>query len=224
VVGRSDAPKGAGVRGFVTDATPGVGVLGQAGISGGTGVGVRGENVNVANSGNAVEGLTNGSGAAIFGQGATAGEFDGDVTVTGDFEVSGAKNFRIDHPLDPANKTLTHAAVESDEHAVTYSGNVTTTAAGRATVSLPPYAGALAHRWRYQLTPIGSFTQAIVAREVAADGTFVVRTRRPRTKLSWSVVGTRRDPFARMSPVVTVQPKRGDERGRYLNPEAYGRR
>ena len=38
----------------------------------------------------------------------------GNVVVNGDFSVvNGTKNFRLDHPVDPANKTLTHAAVES---------------------------------------------------------------------------------------------------------------
>ena len=67
VVGRHDGPDGYGVRGFVTDPAGGFGVFGQAGISDGTGTGVRGQNVNAANAGFGVEGTTNGAGAGIHG-------------------------------------------------------------------------------------------------------------------------------------------------------------
>ena len=59
VVGRNDS-SGYGVRGFNTE--NGIGVLGQSGISGGTGVAGRFENVNSANTNNTVEIATNGSG------------------------------------------------------------------------------------------------------------------------------------------------------------------
>ncbi|MFN8366142.1 MAG: hypothetical protein U0Y96_02745 [Candidatus Kapaibacterium sp.] len=58
VVGRNDS-SGYGVRGFNTK--NGYGVLGQAGISGGTGVGGRFENVNAANTSSACEVATNGN-------------------------------------------------------------------------------------------------------------------------------------------------------------------
>lgn len=35
-----------------------------------------------------------------------AGSFTGDVTISGNLSVSGTKSFRIDHPLNPANKYL----------------------------------------------------------------------------------------------------------------------
>lgn len=61
VVGRNDSA-GYGVRGFSTKT--GIGVLGQGGISGGTGVGGRFENVNAANTSDALQGATNGTGWA----------------------------------------------------------------------------------------------------------------------------------------------------------------
>ncbi len=69
IVGRHDGPLGIAVRGFVTDPGGGFGVLGQAGISGGTGVAGRFENVNAANSSNTLEVVTNGTGTAAFFQG-----------------------------------------------------------------------------------------------------------------------------------------------------------
>jgi hypothetical protein len=222
VVGRHDGRGGDGVRGFVTDPAGGIGVLGQSGISGGTGAAVRGENVNAANPGNAVEGVTNGSGSAILGQGARAGTFNGDVVVNGDLTVTGVKSgFHIDDPRAPAARTLTHTPLETDALAVTYSGNVRTDADGRATVRLPAYAVAIAGDWRYQLTPIGRFGQAIVEREIRGR-TFAIRTEHGATKVSWTVTGVRRDPQAQRDGLDVVRRKQGGDRGRYLAPSLYG--
>jgi hypothetical protein len=222
VVGRHDGQGGYGVRGFVTDPNGAIGVIGQAGISGGTGTGVRGENVNAANAGNAVEAVTNGGGSALFAQGAQAGTFNGNVTINGNLTVTGTKSgFQIDDLSDPANRTLNHTPVETDSFTVVYSGNVRTDGHGRATVRLPRYAGKLAGDWRYALTPIGRFGQAIVAREVRR-GSFVVRTQHPFTKVSWSVTGTRRDPYAVKHPFEAVRDKTGSERGRFVHPDLYG--
>jgi hypothetical protein len=229
VVGRHDGPGGYGVRGFVTDPAGGFGVLGQAGIAGGTGTGVRGENVNANNAGFGVEGSTNGAGAGIHGTetsgdpAALAGLFDGNVRINGNLTVTGTKSgFRIDDPLDPAHRTLTHTPVESDALTVVYTGNVRTGRDGRATVHLPAYAAAVAGDWRYQLTPIGRFGQAIVEREVR-DGSFVIRTEHAGTKVSWSVTGLRRDRYARKHPFQAEQVKSGSERGHYLHPDLYGK-
>jgi len=54
-----------------------------------------------------------------------AGNFEGDVTVSGTLSVS-SKEFKIDDPLDPGNKYLVHASVESSEMMNIYNGNVTT--------------------------------------------------------------------------------------------------
>ena len=224
VVGRHDGLNGYGVRGFVTDPGGGIGVLGQTGVAGGTGTGVRGENVNAANTGDGVLGVTNGTGAGVHGRSSTglAGLFDGNVTINGNLTVTGTKSgFRIDDPRDPAHRTLSHTPVESDGFTVVYTGNVRTGRDGRATVRLPAYATTLAGHWRYQLTPIGQFGQAIVAREVR-HGRFVIRTEHANTKVSWSVTGLRRDAFARAHPFHAVQTKVGAERGRYLHPELYG--
>lgn len=224
IVGRHDGTGGYGVRGFVTDPGGAIGVLGQAGISGGTGTAVRAENVNAANTSNAMEAVTNNaSGSALLAQGANAATFNGDVTVNGDLTVTGTKSgFKIDDPRAPSERTLTHTPLETDELAVTYSGNVTTGGDGRATVTLPDYATVLASDWRYQLTPIGKFGQAIVERELKGRS-FVVRTESPRTKVSWTVTGTRRDPQARRDAIDPLSAKRGAAKGKYLDPTLYGK-
>lgn len=63
--------------------------------------------------------------------GGFAGFFLGDVDVDGDLSKAGG-SFKIDHPLDPANKYLYHSFVESPDMMNIYNGNVTTDAEGKA--------------------------------------------------------------------------------------------
>ena len=75
---------------------------------------------------------------------------------------------------------------------------------------------------RYQLTPIGRFTEAIVAREVKANR-FVIRTRAPRTKVSWEVVAERADRALKAQPFVAEEAKKVADRGKYFQPELFGK-
>src|SRR5262249_7071802 len=75
-------------------------------------------------------------------------------------------SFKIDHPLDPANKYLSHSFVESPDMMNIYNGNVMTDRSGEAWVELPTYFEALNRDFRYQLTVIGQFAQAAVATEI----------------------------------------------------------
>jgi len=143
------------------------------------------------------------------------------VINTGFLNASAGKMFKIDHPRDPANKYLVHASIESDDRLNVYSGNITTDAKGEATVVLPDYFEALNRDFRYQLTCLGQFAQAIVANEIR-EHRFTIRTDKPRVKVSWQVTGVRHDPVARAHPIQAEPYKQGVERGRYLNPELYG--
>jgi hypothetical protein len=129
--------------------------------------------------------------------------------------------FRIDHPLDPANKYLSHSFVESPDMLNIYNGTVTTNADGEAVVRLPDFFETLNRDFRYQLTVIGRFAQAIVSREVA-DNCFAIRTDKPRVKVSWQVTGVRRDAYAVANPVIVEEDKPEHERGFYLHPELFG--
>lgn len=102
-----------------------------------------------------------------------------------------------------------------------YNGNVTTDAGGEAVVTLPDYFEALNRDYRYQLTVIGQFAQAIVGRKIAG-GRFTIRTDKPFVEVSWQVTGIRRDPYARAHPIVVEEAKPDDMRGYYLAPDAYG--
>lgn len=149
-----------------------------------------------------------------------AGYFVGDVQVTGNLN-KGSGSFRIDHPQDPENMYLSHSFVESPEMMNVYNGNVTTDGEGFATVTLPDYFEALNTDYRYQLTVIGTFAQAIVAEEIEGNQ-FVVQTDEPNVKVSWQVTGVRDDPYARANPITVEEEKPAEEQGLYLHPEAYG--
>jgi hypothetical protein len=88
------------------------------------------------------------------------------VTVDGSI-TAGTKDFKIDHPLDPANEYLYHASVESSEMMNIYTGKVTTDSQGDSVVTLPAWFEALNGDFRYQLTVVGQFAQAIVGSEIA---------------------------------------------------------
>jgi hypothetical protein len=149
-----------------------------------------------------------------------AGYFSGDVTVTGTLSA-GAKDFEIDDPLDPANKYLDHASVESSEMVNVYSGNVTTDELGIATVTLPEWFESVNSDFRYQLTVIGKFAQAIISQEIA-NHQFKISTNASFTKVSWQVTGVRNDAFAKAHPLVVERSKPAAERGFYAHPELYG--
>src|SRR5262249_46543603 len=118
---------GDGVSGYSTGAN---GVTGQTNSA--TGYGVYGFAT-----------ITNGIGIrgySIFS--GYAGYFQGNVQVTGNLSKGGG-SFKIDDPLDPANKYLYHSFVESPDMMNIYNGNVTTDSKGDATITLPDYFEAL---------------------------------------------------------------------------------
>jgi hypothetical protein len=102
-----------------------------------------------------------------------------------------------------------------------YDGTATTDASGYATIQLPKWFQALNRSFRYQLTPIGQFAQAIVATEME-DNQFIIKTDKPYVKVSWQVTGTRHDAWANAHriPVEVEKPK--EERGYYIHPELFG--
>jgi len=228
------AQHGPGVYG--TGASGLVGVAG-AGTSGGTGVsGTSDTGIGVSavsTSGTGVSASAGGTGPAVnaYGDGTVtgilagskgyAGWFNGDVEISGGLYVSGQKDFKIDHPVDPANKYLSHSSVESSEMKNIYDGNVTTDAEGTATVQLPDWFEALNTDFRYQLTVIGQFAQAIVAKKIE-NNQFQIKTSLPNVEVSWQVTGVRQDAYAKAHPLQVEQDKPERERGFYIHPELFG--
>ena len=237
---------GVSARGGAGTTAGGVGVSarggsGRTGGVGGDGVEAFGGSSSSSGGGSGGEGLTaiggvgNGAGKAggvgVFAQGGAgqggaidglAGWFVGDVLVGGNLNVSGTKNFKIDHPLDPENRYLLHAAIESSEVLNIYSGNIVTDANGEVVVTLPEWFEAVNRDLRYQLTVIGTFAQAIVSEKVKHNR-FTIRTNAPNVEVSWQVTGVRSDAVMLKHPFKAEEDKPERERGTYLNPEAYGR-
>jgi hypothetical protein len=164
------------------------------------------------------------TGAAVHGKAlntsAFAGKFEGKVTVLGTLSKSSGA-FKIDHPLDPQNKYLYHSFIESPDMMNIYNGNVTTDEHGEAKVTLPDYFEALNRDFRYQLTVVGQFAQAIVASKIKGNG-FTIKTDKPSVEVSWQVTGVRQDAYANAHRIQVEEEKPASERGRLLHPEVYG--
>ena len=149
-----------------------------------------------------------------------AGYFLGNVQVTGSI-AKGSGTFKIDHPLDPEHKYLYHSFIESPDMMNVYNGNVITDANGEAEVILPDYFEALNKDFRYQLTVIGSFAQAMISDEVS-NNKFKVKTNAPNVKVSWQVTGIRQDKFANAHRVVPEKDKEPENHGKYLHAAEWG--
>jgi hypothetical protein len=154
------------------------------------------------------------------GPGADSGYFEGDVDVTGGLSKASG-SFKIDHPLDPANKYLYHSFVESPDMMNIYNGNVTSDGSGTAVVSMPAWFDALNTDFRYQLTVIGQFAQAIVAAKMN-NGSFTIKTDKPGVEVSWQVTGIRQDAWANAHRIQVEVDKVQPDQGHYLHPELFG--
>jgi hypothetical protein len=163
-----------------------------------------------------------GDGVWAYG-GLDAGYFAGDVEITGNLYVLGSsKNFKIDHPLDPANKYLYHAAIESSEVLNLYRGNVTLDANGEAIVTLPDWFEAINKDLSYQLTPIGGSAPGLYVAAEVSNNQFKVAGGRPGLKVSWQITGVRNDAEERANAYQAEVDKPARERGYYIHPELYG--
>jgi hypothetical protein len=244
--GVSSGVYGASVNGYgvLGESSNGVGVYGEytasgnrgslgAAAAGAYGFGNDGWGVwGVSNNDDAVRGESGGagksgvygvntlaSGYGVFGRnsaGGVAGGFDGNVQVWGNLNVTGTKNFAIEHPLEPG-RLLVHAAVESSEVLNTYSGNVFLDEDGEADVELPAWFDAVNTDFRYQLTAVGAASPGLhIAKEIAGNR-FRIAGGPPGLKVSWEVTGVRNDPFMREHPFVAERDAL-EERGTHLAP------
>lgn len=215
--GISSRVEAIGVHGLVDSSsnyTNGMGVKGEASAAGPSNYGVYGIASGATSANYGVYGT------CVTGTNNYAAYFANKIYATS--ASSSIKAFKIDHPLDPANKYLYHSSVESNDMMNLYNGNVTTSAAGEATIVLPAYFSALNKDFKYQLTCIGTFAQAIVSEEITGN-TFKIKTDKPLVKVSWQVSGVRKDAAANYYRIENEVEKTGNEKGFYLVPEAYGK-
>ena len=156
-----------------------------------------------------------------------AGYFRGRVQMTKDLTVlgnviKGSSTFKIDHPLDPANKYLSHSVVESPDMMNMYNGTIVLDGSGEAVVKLPSYFDALNTDFRYSLTPIGAFAPVYIKEEVK-NNAFKIAGGTPGLKISWQVTGIRKDKFAEKYRIIAEQEKSAEEKGKYMHPEVFGK-
>jgi len=241
---QSDSPSGSAVEGNAIASTGyAVGVQGSTSSTGG--VGVLGNSPNVAVAGftqacstscTLVKGIagqfvTTTGGTILQGLNGTTqvflvdakgdGHFSGNLTVTGKL-TKGSGSFKIDHPLDPAHKYLSHSFVESPDMMNVYNGVIRLSAKGEAWVVLPDYFEALNGDYRYQLTAMGAPSPRLyIAREVSANR-FKIAGGRPNGRVSWQVTGIRHDAYANANRIPVTEDKPSDEQGTYLHPDAFG--
>jgi hypothetical protein len=150
-----------------------------------------------------------------------AAVFSGGVSVQGNLTKSSG-SFLIDHPLDPANKYLSHSFVESPDMMNVYNGNAVLGADGRAVVELPEWFEALNRDFRYQLTPIGGPGPELHVAEKIAGNRFAIAGGKPGLEVSWQVTGVRQDAYANAHRVAVETPKPAALVGTYIHPELFG--
>jgi hypothetical protein len=226
VYGETGAANARSVYGNNTSSLYGVGVYGETSSPAGDGVygygpggyGVHGE----SNNGSGVFGQSiNGYGVYGFSQNFQAGHFDGSVEVTGNLSKGGG-SFKIDHPLDPANRYLYHSFVESPDMMDIYNGNVTLDGSGEAWVEMPAWFEALNRDFRYQLTAVGAPGPNLYVSEKVKGNRFKIAGGTAGMEVSWMVTGVRHDPYAEKHRIPVEEDKPADEKGKYLHPTERG--
>src|SRR3712207_1514123 len=201
------------------------------GVDDGVGYGVLGES---AAHGFGVYGYSD-NGYGIYGNSKTsyAAYLDAKVKITGNLEKTGG-SFKIDHPLDPANKYLCHSFVESPDMKNVYDGVVVLDRKGKAEIELPDWFGILNKDFRYQLTAIGAPGPNLYIAEEISDTTtkysdsgrnntsrFKIAGGTSGMKVSWQVTGIRKDPWANAHRIQVEEDKPTKERGYHLHPDLY---
>jgi hypothetical protein len=146
----------------------------------------------------------------VFGQASNTASYgiwcQGNMHVTGTLNQA-AGSFKIDHPLDPERRWLSHSFVESPDMMNIYTGNAVVDGNGTATIKLPRYFDALNRDFRYQLTALGGPAPSLhVAREIAHNA-FTIAGGVPGQKVSWQVTGIRQDDYAKAHPIIVEAAK-----------------
>jgi hypothetical protein len=214
-----NSPSGTGVGGTSLD---GIGVSGDS-RGGFFSAGVVGDSSSGFISAGVFGTSSSPTGIGVYGRGGEAGWaafLDGNVEVSGSLIKAGG-GFKIDHPLEPAHKYLSHSFVESPEMKNVYDGVVALDKNGECSVELPEWFEALNSDFRYQLTAIGGPAPNLhVAREIS-NNRFNIAGGKAGMKVSWQVTGIRKDAWAQANPLIVEEEKPANERGYYRHPKLY---
>ena len=132
--------------------------------------------------------------------------FYGDVSITGSLSKGGG-GFKIDHPLEPDKKFLSHSFVESPDMKNVYDGNVELDDKGEAWIQMPDYFEALNREFRYQLTPIGGAAPSLHVAEKISGNRFKIAGGPAGLEVSWMVTGVRKDTWAEANRIQVEESK-----------------
>ncbi len=222
VYGISSGPAGRGVAAYAS-ASDSRAI--EANATSATGVNYGAYLMSHSNAGTGVVGYCPSPSGVTYGMKGNVASPDGfALYAVGRFTATGTKAFQIDHPLNPQNEFLNHYCTEAPEPLNAYSGNTVTDSRGFATVVLPDYFESINRDVRYTLTVIDKsddFVLAKITQEVK-DNQFVLRTNKPRVKVSWRVEATRNDRWVQKYGYQAEQAKTEAQRGKYVQPELYG--
>jgi hypothetical protein len=166
--------------------------------------------------------VTSQTGTGIYAlQGASDGwalYASGNARVTGSL-VNGAASFRIDDPVNPAHKYLSHPYVGSSDMKNLYDGTVALDENGQATVELPAWFEALNRDFRYQLTALDVPAPSLHVSHQLQQGRFTIAGGEAGQQVSWQVTGIRQDAWANANPTAVESDKPDRDVGRYLHPD-----
>jgi hypothetical protein len=159
-------------------------------------------------------------GYGVIGQGNWYG-----VYAEGDLGASGGKFFMIDHPLDPENKILKHASVESNEVLNVYRGNIQLNSEGNGTITLPEYFESINTNFSYHLTPVGEAMPNLFISEEISNNRFQIAGGIANGKVSWMVQAERNDKYFQEHPQKRVMEldKKPNQRGKYFDTESWNK-
>ena len=150
-----------------------------------------------------------------------AGYFNGNINVTGTV-LKSKDEVKIDHPLDPENKYLSHSNVISDDMTSVYNGNVVLDGNGKAGIQLPEWFEKLNKDYKYQLTAIGAPGPNLYISKEISNNNFEISGGVSGMKVSWQVTALRNDNFAKSNPIKIETDKKENEKGLYMHPESFG--
>ena len=170
---------------------------------------------------------SNGGNATFYVQGDGSGYFGGAVQIDGNLSVTGTLtkgggSFKIDDPIDPTNKYLSHSFVESPDMLNIYNGTARLNARGEVWVTMPDYFEALNRDFQYVLTALGRPQPYLYIAMKMKGNRFKIAGGKPNAEVSWQVTGIRQDAWANAHRIPTEEDKPLQERGTYLHPELFG--
>lgn len=199
------------------------GVYGAAGAESGMTTGVWGVVSSISAGAAGVFGYAAGTAGQSYGVLGICDSAEGyGVVCIGDSATTGNKQFRIDHPLDPANRYLNHYSSEGPEPLNVYRGNAVLDERGEAWVELPSYFSEINRDETYTLTAVGAPAPSLHVADPARVGRFRIAGGSAGLRVSWCVTGVRNDAWVRTHGAPVEVDKPASARGRYLNPELFG--